>query len=95
MSSLKRTKFYCFRYFFPTYENDSLLCGLDPGGDIDDTGGDTQTDSGICDTSLVIAEDIPVSDTILQEESVRRDIIMSDRDQWVITGTWWILQGLI
>ncbi|CAL1530995.1 unnamed protein product [Lymnaea stagnalis] len=54
------------QYFFPTYEDDSLLCHLDD--DDDGAAGDAQ---GV----TVIAEDIPVPDTILKDQKLRRDLL--------------------
>merc|ERR1719221_2054757 len=65
------------QYYFPTYENDNLLFGLeDP--DVDDKDSE---DTGFCsDNSLghppVLPEDIPtpVRESILQQEEVRRSL---------------------
>ncbi|XP_052251294.1 zinc finger protein 277-like isoform X2 [Dreissena polymorpha] len=56
------------QYFFPTYENDNLLCQLD--ADEDDV-------TGHHDYEHVIAEDTPTLDTILREESLQREILQS------------------
>lgn len=62
------------QYFFPTYENDNLLCQLQ-----DDDAEDKMEDGSMvcCHGKVtVIAEDIPdVGQTILSEETVRQDII--------------------
>ena len=71
------------QYYFPTYENDNLLFGLeDP--DIDDR--DSEDSTGFCsDNSLghppVLPEDIPspVRESILQQEEVRRSLVPSKR----------------
>ena len=60
------------RYYFPTYENDNLLCQLED--DIEDPGGGLTDHHG---NAIVIAEDNPVIDTILSEDSVRQDILAS------------------
>eukprot|EP00090_Calanus_glacialis_P031701 TRINITY_DN52697_c0_g1_i1.p1 TRINITY_DN52697_c0_g1~~TRINITY_DN52697_c0_g1_i1.p1 ORF type:complete len:476 (+),score=156.19 TRINITY_DN52697_c0_g1_i1:54-1481(+) len=70
------------QYYFPTYENDNLLFGLeDPDGDNKDS-----EDTGFCsDSSLgqptVLPEDIPapVRDSILQQEEVRRSLVPTRR----------------
>jgi len=66
-----------FRYFFPTYENDNLLCQLEDNNEEDD---EVRTDGShvVCchGNVTVIAEDVPkVDQTILSEESVRIDIL--------------------
>lgn len=62
-----------YRYFFPTYENDNLLCQLeDDDNDVED---DTEGASG---RSQVIAEDLPYLNTILAHESVRKEILSGD-----------------
>ncbi|KAH9505106.1 hypothetical protein Btru_059561 [Bulinus truncatus] len=53
------------QYFFPTYEDDTLLCQLD-----DDDDGASGDALGV----TVIAEDIPVSDTILSDQKLRKDL---------------------
>nr|XP_022299535.1 zinc finger protein 277-like isoform X2 [Crassostrea virginica] len=61
------------QYFFPTYENDNLLCQLeDDDNDVED---DTEGASG---RSQVIAEDLPYLNTILAHESVRKEILSGD-----------------
>ncbi|KAK3102972.1 hypothetical protein FSP39_015396 [Pinctada imbricata] len=57
------------QYFFPTYENDNLLCQLD---DTADDGCDVIDHHG---NLRVIAEDFPVVETILSEESVRKNVL--------------------
>ncbi|XP_060079200.1 zinc finger protein 277-like [Ylistrum balloti] len=60
------------QYFFPTYENDNLLCQLQDDEE-DQTAGNVTCCQG---NVTVIAEDVPdVGQTILSEERVRRDII--------------------
>jgi len=54
----------CCRYFFPTYENDNLLCQLD-----DDDGNHGSED--------VIGEDMLTPDTILAEGALRRELLQS------------------
>ncbi|XP_046355898.2 zinc finger protein 277-like [Haliotis rufescens] len=58
------------QYYFPTYENDNLLCQLD---DDDSDDRSCSTDDG----APVIAEDIPVKDTILTDEHLRQEILWS------------------
>lgn len=65
------------RYFFPTYENDNLLCQLDDDEEDEVAGGRNQ----------VIAEDLPSLNTILAQESVRKDILSGDI-------TWKLMQGI-
>jgi len=70
------------QYYFPTYENDNLLFGLeDPDGDDKDS-----EDTGFCSDSssgqpTVLPEDIPapVRESILQQEEVRRSLVPSKR----------------
>ncbi|XP_021369204.1 zinc finger protein 277-like [Mizuhopecten yessoensis] len=61
------------QYFFPTYENDNLLCQIQ-----DDDGEEQTTGNATCCKGkvTVIAEDVPdVGQTILSQERVRQDII--------------------
>lgn len=58
------------QYFFPTYENDNLLCQLDDTDDLDPSGSHSNQVN-------VIAEDLPHIDTILTEEGLRREILSS------------------
>ena len=81
------------QYYFPTYENDNLLFGLeDPDGDDKDS-----EDTGFCSDSsvgqpTVLPEDIPtpVRESILQQEDVRRSLVPArrtkskTRKQWVV-----------
>ncbi|KAL4226433.1 hypothetical protein ACF0H5_014416 [Mactra antiquata] len=53
------------QYYFPTYENDNLLCQLE------------DEDDGCHGNENVIAEDNPVLDTILSEETIRKEILTS------------------
>ena len=72
------------QYYFPTYENDNLLFGLeDPDGEDKDS-----EDTGFCsDNSLglppVLPEDIPtpVRESILQQEEVRKSLVPSKRSK--------------
>lgn len=61
------------QYFFPTYENDNFLCGLD---EVDDpkSMGENEED-GSADLPLVIGEDFPVTESILSEEEFRRSLL--------------------
>lgn len=63
------------QYFFPTYENDNLLCHIED----DDSDQQIKADGTVCSHSnvTVIAEDIPVEETILLDENLRKEIIMS------------------
>ena len=63
----------CFhRYFFPTYENDNLLCTLDDDEDDDESG-----TGSAAEMTEVIAEDLPV-----QEALERRDELIHDLMNW-------------
>ena len=70
---MKKLFYWCFlvifRYYFPTYEDDNLLCGLD----------DVTTDTPPMDDteSFVIAEDIPDKQTLLKESSVLSELVLS------------------
>lgn len=57
------------QYFFPTYEDDSLLCNLDDDDD-DDEGAAGDVLGGI-----IIKEDIPVNDTILKDKKLCQDLL--------------------
>ena len=59
------------RYFFPTYENDSLLCALDDDDDDDETMTTKQYSS-----TPIIAEDIPVKEDsiLLTDKTMLQDL---------------------
>ncbi|XP_063401923.1 zinc finger protein 277-like isoform X2 [Mytilus trossulus] len=64
------------QYFFPTYENDNLLCQLEDDDNDQQMNQDGSTTS--CHGNVtVIAEDNPVENTILTDEKLRREILMS------------------
>lgn len=67
------------QYFFPTYENDNLLCQIEDDDDDDNDQQIIQDGSTVsCHGNVtVIAEDNPVEDTILTDERLRREIMMS------------------
>jgi hypothetical protein len=70
--------FFSFhRYFFPTYENDNLLCQIEDDDDNDEQ--IIQDDSTVsCHGNVtVIAEDNLVEETILTDARLRREIMMS------------------
>ena len=63
------------RYFFPTYENDNLLCQLEDDDNDQEVSRDGSTS---CHGNVtVIAEDNPVEETILTDERLRRELLMS------------------
>lgn len=63
------------RYYFPTYEDDNLLCVLDVD---DDETSEVQPEEGNHNKeTVVIAEDVSVHDSILAQSDVRMKIIMS------------------
>jgi len=71
------------QYFFPTFENDNFLFGLE---DTDDD--KTSEDTGFCSDSstclpIVLPEDIPpvVQESILKKEEVRKDLVPSRRSK--------------
>jgi len=53
------------QYYFPTYENDNLLFGLE----------DPDTEGNTDKVPTVLAEDISVEDSILAKEEVRRELV--------------------
>ncbi|XP_077981074.1 zinc finger protein 277-like [Glandiceps talaboti] len=55
------------QYYFPTYENDTLLCLLTDDDD-DDTSGETKM------SNIVVPEDTPHVDSILQDSNVRQHL---------------------
>lgn len=58
----------CDRYYFPTYENDNLLCQLEDS--------DEEKESrDIPGCVKVIAEDNKVLESILTDETLRQDIL--------------------
>jgi len=71
------------RYFFPTYENDNLLCQLE---DEDDAGSNHGNE-------VVIAEDTPAIQTILSAEKLRRELLMS----WLamLAGSWCVCENVV
>jgi len=66
------------QYYFPTYENDNLLCGLEElmGGDTDDTGFCSEDSVG---GVPVLSEDFPVKESILVQEDLRRSLLPGKR----------------
>ena len=57
------------RYYFPTYEDDNLLCGLDD---------EATTAPSVSETEgLVIAEDMPDKEALLKESSVLSELVLS------------------
>jgi len=68
------------QYFFPTYENDNLLCGLEElsGVDTDDTGFCSEDSGG---GVPVLAEDFPITESILVQDELRRSLLPGKR-QW-------------
>ena len=73
------------QYYFPTYENDNLLCGLE---DQEDSSGVNTSDAGsVSDGSgtfpPVMPEDIPapVKESILQYDDVRRSLVPQHRSK--------------
>ncbi|KAI0221928.1 zinc finger protein 277 [Lamellibrachia satsuma] len=63
------------QYYFPTYEDDNLLCVLDVD---DDENCETRPqESDHNRETVVIAEDVPVHDSILAQKDIRMKIIMS------------------
>jgi len=63
------------RYYFPTYEDDNLLCVLDVDDDDNSEGRPVEGDRN--KETVVIAEDVLVHDSILAQKDVRMKIIMS------------------
>ncbi len=58
----------CFflRYFFPTYENDNLLCALEDE--------ETEEDGSVMEASVVIAEDLPMEDAINRRQAIMEQL---------------------
>jgi len=73
------------QYYFPTYENDNLLCGLEEDEDGERQSEDSSylSDSGSSAFPPVQAEDLPapVMTSILQDHAVRRSLIPSSRSK--------------
>ena len=67
-----------YRYYFPTYENDSLLCIL---GESEEGGAgappDKVTECNLDTKGVVIAEDVPshLLSSILHQESLREQLL--------------------
>ncbi|KAK2163112.1 hypothetical protein LSH36_85g01007 [Paralvinella palmiformis] len=57
------------QYFFPTYENDTLLCGLDDSDDDSNNKPVSKLDT------IVVPEDCPVKDSILLEKHIRDELL--------------------
>ena len=68
------------QYYFPTYENDNLLCGLE---DRDSEDIESLQDSPTIPFPPVQAEDFPqpVESSILQDDEVRRSLIPVRRNK--------------
>merc|ERR1712029_148289 len=72
------------QYYFPTYENDNLLCGLeDDDRESEDTGFQSDTSAGSGIFPPVQPEDIPdqVKRSILQNDEVRKSLIPRRRSK--------------
>ena len=57
-----------FRYYFPTYENDNLLCQLDDDDDDDDV---SESRGGVA----IIAEESNITNTILSDKTLRQELL--------------------
>ena len=71
------------QYYFPTYENDNLLCGLEEAGpdrESEDTGFYSDSSGSF---PPVMPEDIPkpVASSILQDDEIRRSLIPAGRNK--------------
>ena len=71
------------QYYFPTYENDNLLCGLEEAEadrESEDTGFYSDSSSSF---PPVMPEDIPppVESSILQDDEIRRSLIPARRNK--------------
>ena len=67
------------QFYFPTYENDNLLCGLEEAAaDSEDTGFYSDSSGSF---PPVMPEDIPqpLASSILQDDEVRRSLIPRTR----------------
>jgi len=66
------------QYYFPTYENDNLLCGLE---DLNKDGSSIDTDdTGFCSEDsqggvTIVPEEFPVGESILAQEEFRRSLL--------------------
>jgi hypothetical protein len=58
------------RYFFPTYEDDNLLCSLD---DVEEAEGA----EGVSKDAVVVAEDLPLTYSILSDPELTRELVSS------------------
>ena len=83
MIVLSEAVLHLFRYYFPTYENDNLLCGLEDDNEEDEeeaTKVEVDSNRGVrrrttsTEVDLVIAEDIPVKDSILKDSDLLEDL---------------------
>ena len=61
------------RYFFPTYEDDPLLCGLDDSSD--DSESDRSSSAAMSMENVVVPEEILLQDSVLRDDSVLRELI--------------------
>ena len=69
--TFKKVKFpiFNFRYYFPTYENDNLLCQLDDDDDDDDV---SESRGGVA----IIAEETNITNTILSDKNTQTRIVI-------------------
>lgn len=77
-----------FRYFFPTYEDDNLLCSLEDAASDDITDDVTSLSSDVSTMSMneavVVAEDLPVTDSILRgHPELTQELISSWCKLWL------------
>ena len=83
LANLNLERLYFHRYFFPTYENDNLLCALEDEDDEEENDDEDDTSpvaprirkrTTSSEVDLVIAEDLPFKDSVLKNPDLLEEL---------------------